>query len=192
MSVVIFESALSDSSDIAEFYIEGQGDISFDKGVMEVVTQTESFIWCPKGLPADVRIDWEYRPVKGMGSAELVFAAKQSRDENSLDAFILSYYQRSSSDERSFHTSCLYKNSKDNLLFRGADPLPDPSVDAPWYHMSVVKRAKDVFYGINNLEVLHFHDDGIIHGEILTGGHMAFRQLGDIKTQYRNLRITWI
>ena len=58
--------------------------------------------------------------------------------------------------------------------------------------MTIVKRSKDVFYGVNNMEVLHFHDDGMFHGEILTGGNVAFRQTGSLWAEYRNLKITWI
>ena len=192
MSVVICENALNSAEDIKEFYIDGQGDISFDTGAMRVRSGEEISIWCPKALPSDVRIDWEFRPVKEPGTAELIFAAKQSRDERSLDAYLLSYFKRSNDVERSFHTSCLYKNADDSLLFKGADPLPGASEELPWYSMSVVKRAKDVFFGVNNLEILHFHDDGITHGDLLTGGNVAFRQMGNMTAEYRNLKIKWI
>ena len=34
-----------------------------------------------------------------------------------------------------------------------------------WYHLSMVKRGKDVFYEIDNLGLLHYHDDGITLGD---------------------------
>ena len=191
MSVVIYENAINSAEDIKEFYIEGDGDISFDSGVMRIIGREEVAIWCPKTLPADVRIDWDFRAISGLGASELIFAAKQSRDERSLDAFLLSFYRRRNANDRSFHTSKLYKNG-DGLLIKGADPLPEPSEEMLWYHMSVVKRAKEVFFGVNNLEILHFHDDGIIHGDVLTGGNFAFRQTGDLMSEYRNLKVTWI
>ncbi len=192
MSKVVYKNALKSQEDLTEFIIEGAADISFDQGFMQVVTVTEASIWCPKTFPADIRIDWEFRPIKQPGASELIFAAKKSRDGESLDAFLLSYFIRRNKHEARFHTSCLYKNSEENLLFRGADPVPDASEDLPWYRLSMVKRVSDVFYGINNLEVLHFHDDGLSHGEALTGGNMAIRQSGKCIMQYRNLKVTWI
>ncbi len=192
MSVVVYENPLAGAGDISDFYIEGQADISFDGGAMRVKTEDEAVIWCPKSLPADIRIDWDYRPLKEPGASELIFAAKQSVESDEAIAYLLSFFQRRNDSERSFHTSSLYKNSEGDLLFRGGDPLPDASETLSFYHMSIVKRAKDVFYGVNNMEVLHFHDDGMSHGEILTGGNVAFRQSGSLWAEYKNLKITWI
>jgi hypothetical protein len=61
-----------------------------------------------------------------------------------------------------------------------------------WYHLSMVKRGKDVFYGIDNLELLHYHDDGITLGDILTGGNMGLGQFPGTVALYRNLKVSWI
>ena len=188
MSRVIYENTLSNESDIKDLILEGNAEISFAEGAMKIDAQEEAVLWCTKSLPADVRIDWEFKPLTDAGTAQLHFAAKNT---GVITEFLLSYYNRTTAEERSFHTCSLYKNSPENLVYRGADPMAFVPEDV-WYDLSVVKRGKDVFFGINNLEVLHFHDDGITLGEILTGGNMGFGQLPGSAAMYRNLKVTWI
>ena len=189
MSKVIYENTLETENSIKDFVLEGEAAISFDRRIMTISSSGESVLWCTKTMPADIRIDWEFRPLVDDGSAELHFAAKNS---GQMEEFLLSYYKRFTEEYRQFHTCALYKNSWDNLVYRGADPLPAGSDDVLWYQMSVVKRASDVFFGINNMEVLHFHDDGISQGELLTGGNIGFGQFKGSVAQYRNLKVTWI
>ena len=174
MSRVIYELALDNELDIKDLILEGDAGISFDEGAMRMDSETEAVLWYTKPLPADVRIDWEFKPLSATGVCQLHFAAKNAGDK--ISEFLLSYYNRGSAAERSFHTCALYKNGPENLVYKGADPMAGPAEDS-WYKLSLVKRGKDVFYGINNLELLHFHDDGITLGEILTGGNIAFGQL---------------
>ena len=192
MSVVVYENALCSPEDIRDFYIEGEADISFESGFMRLATSSEAALWFPKVLPADIRIDWDYRPVKEPGASELIFAAKPSPEGDRANAYLLTYFKRRNEKERLFHTSCLYKDSEKDLLYRGGDPLPDAREGLMWYHLSIVKRVGDVFYGINNLEVLHYSHEGMTHGDMLTGGNMAFRQSGNMIAEYRNLKVTWI
>ena len=189
MARVIYENALDSEKSISDFALEGEAVISFPKGEMKMESSNESVLWCKPPFPADVRIDWEFKPLTDEGSAELHFAAKNAGE---IQEFILSYYRRITEDDRAFHTCGLYKNSWDNLVYRGADPLPAGSSDLVWYPMSVVKRSKDVYFGINNMEILHFHDDGLTMGEILTGGNIGFGQYQGTKAMYRNLKVTWI
>ena len=78
-------------------------------------------------------------------------------------------------EDRAFHTCSLYKNSFENLVYKGGDTMATVA-ESELYEVSVVKRGKDIFYGINNREVVHFHYDGITLGKILTGGIMGFVQ----------------
>ena len=189
MSRVIYENALNNESDVKDLILEGGADISFSGGAMCMSSSEEAALWYTKPLPADVRIDWEFKPLGDAGTALLHFAAKNAGDR--ISEFLLSYYNRGSKEERSFHTCALYKNGLENLVYKGADPMAG-SAEEVFYRLSLVKRGKDVFYGINNLELLHFHDDGITLGEILTGGNMALGQLPGTTAFYRNLKVTWI
>ena len=189
MPRVIYDNALSSESDIKDLALEGEGTISFTEGAMRMEAADEAVLWYTKPLPADVRIDWEFKPLSDSGTAQLHFAAKNMGDR--ISEFLLSYYNRQTPEEISFHTCSLYKDGLQNLIYRGADPMAGAAEDT-WYRLSMVKRGKDVFYGINNLELVHFHDDGITLGEILTGGNMALGQLPGTTAFYRNLKVTWI
>ncbi len=142
--------------------------------------------WCPKILPADVKIEWDFRPLSGEGSAALTFSQK---DEN---AFHVLYFRREDEEQRRFHICQLIKDCGGNLVATGADPLPDIMENPSWYHMTVLKKGKDVVFYIDDLEILYFNDDGLRYGDYLTGGTVGIRQSRTLKAQYRNLRITWI
>lgn len=189
MSKVIYDNPLACENDIKDFALEGEADISFDSGAMRIKSGCEALLWYKVPLPSDVRIDWEFCPLEDTGAAQLHFAAKNVDDR--ISEFLLSYYKRETQEERSFHTCALYKDGLQNLVYKGADPMAGASGEN-WYRLSVVKRGKDVFYGVNNLELVHFHDDGITLGEILTGGNMAFGQMPGTTALYRNLKVTWI
>ena len=189
MSRVIYENALDNELDIKDLILEGEGEVSFTGGAMRMTSAGETVLWYTKPLPADVRIDWEFKPVSTTGACHLHFAAKNVDEK--ISEFLLAYYNRMTADEMSFHTCSLYKNGLENLVYKGADPMAGAAEDT-WYRLSMVKRGKDVFYGINNLELVHFHDDGITLGEILTGGNMALGQLPGTTAFYRNLKVTWI
>ena len=189
MPKVIYECALSNESDVKDLSLEGSGEMSFAEGAMRIASAEDTILWYTKPLPADVRIDWEFKPVSDDGAAQLHFSAKNAGDR--ISEFLLSYYNRVTADERSFHTCVLHKNGFENPVYKGADPMAGPAENA-WYRLSLVKRGKDVFYGINNLELVHYHDDGITLGEILTGGNMGLGQLPGTEAFYRNLKVTWI
>ncbi len=189
MSKVIYENPLADEKDFKDFILEGDAWISFEDNAMRIEAVEDATLWCTKAFPADVRIDWEFRPLKEPGAAQLYFAVKNTDPPS---CFVLSYFNRSTQDERAFHTCSLYKNSWENMVARSADPMAGGGEAAIWYQMSIVKRGKDVFYGINNLEVLHFHDDGTTHGDILTGGNIGFGLFKDTAALYRQLKVTWI
>ncbi len=169
-------------------------------------------LWCPKACPADVRIDWEFRPIKGPGEAILFFAARPrvgagtifdpgitAREglmseyyEGDINSFQLTYYKRKSKKDREVHISELFKNTGINLVSRGADPFPCAKEDSPWYRMTLIKRNSDVIFYVNDLGILSYHDDGMTYGDILTGGHLGFTHTGDLTAEYRNLVVTWI
>ena len=156
---------------------------------MCIASRGETVLWYKKPLPADVRIDFEFKPVSEAGTAQLHFAAKDAGD--GISEFLLSYYNRDSEPERSFHICALYKSGYDDPVGIGADPMAGAG-DSTWYRICLVKRGKDVYYAVNGLEVLQFHDDGITRGDLLTGGTMGLSQLPGTIALYKNLKVTWI
>ncbi|WP_024867002.1 DUF1961 family protein [Butyrivibrio sp. FCS014] len=148
-------------------------------------------IFLPGVFPADIKIEWEFKPIKGAGCAAVSFAMK---DEN---AFHMVYFRRGSEEDRAFHVCSLIKDAGNGVVAAGADPLPDlypeySGKELSWYRMTILKKGRDVAFWINDLEILSFHDDGMTHGEMLTGGNVVIRQDGDLAAEYRNLKVTWI
>ena len=41
----------------------------------------------------------------------------------------------------------------------------------------------------HDLEVLHYHDDGVQYGPLLGGGYIGLRQLAPMIGEYANLRV---
>lgn len=220
MSKLIYSNPLSCEDDIKDFVLEGQADIDFEDGAMrlsgnlpDAPGQGGGFVlWCPKVFPADIMIEWEFRPISEPGLAMIFFAAKPRTGPGSifevspekrtgeysqyhsgdLNAFHISYFRRKEPDERNFHICNLRKSFGCNLVTMGADPIPDASETADWYMMRIVKRGARVSFHINDLQIFEFFDDGMTFGNILTGGNIGFRQMAPLVAQYRNLRVTWI
>lgn len=220
MSKLIYENPLSNKDDIKDFILEGKADISFFDGVMRLENnlsakeaQKAGFVlWCPMVFPADVSIEWEFRPIKEPGCAQMFFAAKPKEGPGSifgrdiqerngeyeeyhsgdLNAFHISYFRRREPSERYFHTCNLRKSYGCHLVAQGADPIPDASGDAEWYRITITKRGSRVYLHINELQILEYIDDGITYGNLLTGGNIGLRQVGPMAAEYRNLKVTWI
>ncbi|MCR4756601.1 MAG: YesU family protein [Butyrivibrio sp.] len=220
MSKIIYENPLSSAEDIKDFILEGKAKISFENGAMRLENELSAeegqkanfVLWCPQSFPADVKIEWEFRPIKEPGLAMMFFAAKARSgavdlfDESlekrtgeyrqyhsgDINAFHVSYFRRKEPDERAFHTCNLRKSYGFHLVCQGADPIPDASVDSEWYKITVLKTKNKVLFLVNDLQIFEFIDDGMTYGNLLTGGNVGFRQLAPMIAEYRNLTVTWI
>ena len=213
MSKLIYTSPLSGPDDIGDFIVEGRASIDFAEGYMKLSggPGSDAFLWCPKFFPADVMIEWEFRPAGQSGFGEMFFAVRAAlkgadifgsdvakRDgeygryhSGDINAFHVSYYRRSTPEERAFHTCELRKSCGYHLVAEGADPVPDTSGDA-WYRMCIIKRKTQVSFFINDLKILEYDDDGRSFGDLLTGGAVGIRQQADTQAFYRNLTVTWV
>ncbi len=219
MSKLVYENPLSCEADIKGFILEGKANISFPEGAMRLENALSSdegqranyVLWCPEAFPADVKIEWEFRPLKEPGLAIMFFAAKARKGgsifseeltertgeykqyhSGDINAFHVSYFRRKEPDERAFHTCNLRKSYGFHLVAQGADPIPDASLDSEWYKIKVVKNKNKVAFYVNDLQIFEFVDDGKTYGDLLTGGHIGFRQLAPMIAEYRNLKVTWM
>ena len=217
MERVIYENPLSCKEDISGFILEGQANISFPEGVMRMENALSSeegqkanfCLWCPKEFPSDVKIEWEFRPIKEPGLAIMFFAAKARNGESifaegvskrtgeykqyhsgDINAFHVSYFRRKEPDERFFHTCNLRKSFGFHLVAQGADPIPDASLDSQWYTITVVKNKERVSFHVNDLKIFEFVDDGNTYGKMLKDGCIGFRQLAPMIAEYRNLKVS--
>lgn len=220
MSKVVYENPLSYESDIRDFILEGKADISFDKGVMHIDSknippedQKDGFVlWCPQKFPADVKIEWAFRPLEEPGLAMLFFAAKPRQAgmdffgkdmaertgrysqyySGDINCFHVSYFRRKEDTERAFHLCNLRKSYGCSLVAQGADPIPNASPESGWFEMCITKNKDRITFTINDITILEYDDDGRTYGDYLTGGYVGFRQLSPLVAEYRDFRVTWL
>ena len=82
MENLIYSNPLSGESDIKDFVLEGSAKISFPDGKMRMENaigaeagQKANFVlWCDRTFPDNIRITWNFRPLREPGLAILFFA----------------------------------------------------------------------------------------------------------------------
>lgn len=124
MSKIIYENPLSSAEDIKDFILEGKAKISFENGAMRLENELSAeegqkanfVLWCPQSFPADVKIEWEFRPIKEPGLAMMFFAAKARSGavdlfDQSLERRTGEYRQYHSGDINAFHVSYFRRKS---------------------------------------------------------------------------------
>ena len=216
MDQLLYFNRLACPEDIKDFVLEGQARIDFKDGymVMENALPAQDgqkanyVLWCPEEFPSNVRIEWEFQPLTDIGLCILFFAARSMDGKDIFDkdlqprtgeyalyhhgdihTFHVSYYRRKEPTERVFHTCNLRKSYGFHLVAQGADPIPDARDCRDFYHMTIVKKDREVTFWINDLQIFRYSDDGDTYGEALGGGKIGFRQLAPLVAAYRNLRV---
>ena len=213
---VLYENRLACEADMEDFLVEGKANLSFPEGKLKLENAEDAskgqkanyVLWCRKDFPSDVLIEIEFLPVREPGLGMIFFAAKGRNGEDLFDekltprtgeyvqyhhgdinAFHLSFFRRKEPDERGFHTCNLRKSYGFYLVAQGADPIPDVEDAHEPYKLSLLKKGNEVKFSVNDLEVLHFVDDGKTYGNLLTGGKIGLRQLAPMIGEYANLKV---
>lgn len=216
MEKLIYENSLSCEEDIKDFVLEGQAKITFQKNAMYMENalaaengQKANYVfWCPVVFPAEIRITWEFQPIREPGLCILFFGAMGRSGEplfegnlmrrtgeypqyhhGDINAFHVSYFRRKEPDERAFHTCNLRKSYGFHLVAQGGDPIPDADEAKEFYQLEVLKRKDLVAFYVNGLEIFRFEDDGETYGPRLAEGCIGFRQLAPLVGAYRNLKV---
>ena len=213
---LLYENPLRCEADVRDFIMEGSALVTFPNGRMRMENalsamegQRANYVfWCPEEFPADIRIEWDFRPVREPGLCMLFFAAKGRRGEDLFDpglmkrtgeypqyhhgdinAFHVSWFRRKEPDERRFHTCNLRKSYGFYLTAQGGDPIPDVEDAMGPYLIAVEKKGAEITFFINGLEIFRFVDDGKTWGPPLGGGKIGFRQLAPMIGEYSDLRV---
>ena len=216
MEKLIYENPLSCEDDVKDFVLEGSAKITFPEGKMrmenaisaEAGQKANYVFWCNKDFPENIKVTWNFKPLKEPGLAILFFAAKGRNGEDLFDpalakrtgeyplyhhgdinAFHVSYFRRKEPDERAFHTCNLRKSYGFHLVTQGADPIPDADECFEPYRLAVEKRDNVVKFYVNELCVFTFEDDGKEYGELLKDGKIGFRQLAPMIAEYSDLKV---
>ncbi|TDD10884.1 DUF1961 family protein [Nonomuraea deserti] len=213
----LYRNALACQEDLAGFRMEGDGVTSFPRGRMRLESRrppsdgqaANVVLWCPADLPADVRIEWDFLPIREPGLAIMFFHARgrngadlfdpdlaartgpyEQYHHGDIDAYHVSYFRRMWASERALHTCNLRKSHGFHLVAQGPDPLP-PVLDADGpYAMRIDVRGGEVTFSVNDLVSFRWADDGAVGGPALAGGKIGFRQMAPLIGEYGNLRIS--
>ncbi|QCT01597.1 protein of unknown function DUF1961 [Paenibacillus algicola] len=213
---LIYSNPLQSAEDTAGFVLEGSGKLCFEQGRMRmepVLPPSEGqranyVLWCDQIFPADMLVTWTFRPLSEKGLAMLFFAAEGKMGEDVLDArlrprtgeyeqyydgdfntYHVSYFRRNLKEERALHTCNLRKSAGFHLVKQGADPIPNAADIHSPLDLALLKRGAEIAFFINDLEVFHFHDDGVTYGDVLKGGRIGFRQMSPLIAEYSNLQV---
>lgn len=216
MEKLIYENPLSCAEDVKNFKLEGSAHVSFENGKMrlenaisaEAGQKANYVFWCDRVFPDNIKITWNFRPLKEPGLAILFFAAKGINGEDIFDeslakrtgeyplyhhgdinAFHVSYFRRKEPDERAFHTCNLRKSYGFHLVTQGADPIPDVPDCTMDYRLTVIKKTDRVEFYVNDLLSFSFDDDGTTYGDFLRDGRIGFRQLAPMIAEYSDLKV---
>lgn len=212
----IYENALSCEADVQGFALEGDAAVTFPLGRMRMENlrdpeegQKANFVfWCPRDMPDNILVSWDFWPIREPGLAMTFFAAKGLNGEDVLSGGLkprdgqygqynhgdfntlhLSYFRRRQPSERVLHTCNLRKSYGFHLVAQGADPIPAVSQVAPPYHIKLLKAGPLVRFWINDIPLLRWEDDGETHGAVLTDGKIGFRQMAPLMAEYANLQV---
>ena len=212
---VIYHNPLNKAEDVANWISEGSPVISFPMGALRLENaidpdagQAANYLfWCPHKMPADICIEWDFRPIREPGLAMLWFAANgqdnkdlfdpnlAKRDGNyrqyhsgDINGYHASYFRRKNAiHERTFHTCNLRKSCGFHLVTQGADPIPSVIDVVDSYHLQLIKCGNHIRLSINDLLIFDWCDDnpetGPVHGE----GYIGFRQMAPLIADYSNL-----
>ena len=213
---LIYENALSCPKDLQDFILEGKAVMAFPEGRLrlsnaesERIGQKANYVlWCRKALEDNFILEMSFRPLREPGLAMLFFSACGRNGEDlfspslaprtgeyvqyhhgDINAFHLSFFRRKEKDERSFHTCNLRKSYGFFLVAQGADPIPDVNDADRFYTLTLIKNGPSVRFAVEDLEVLHFEDDGYSYGPCLKGGRFGLRQLAPMMAEYADLKV---
>ncbi|MEV0147491.1 MULTISPECIES: DUF1961 family protein [unclassified Nonomuraea] len=213
----IYRNRLAGPDDLEGFRMEGAGAVSFPMGRMRLESlrppadgqAANLVLWCPEDFPADVRIEWDFWPVREPGLAILFFHARGRGGEDlfdpalarregpyeqyhsgDIDAYHVSYFRRMWTSERKLHTCNLRKSHGFHLVAQGPDPLPAVLDAEGPYAMRLDIRAGEVTFSVNDLVSFSWMDEGLVGGPALVGGKVGFRQMAPLIGEYGNLRVS--
>jgi hypothetical protein len=212
----LYTSPLSRPEHLRDWVVEGPMVASFPAGRLRLESaalpgqgQAAHFVtWLPVSHEGDVRISWDFRPLREPGLAMVFWAARargggplhgsglpsrtgeyEQYHSGAIDAYHLSYFRRMWPTERSLHTCNVRKSYGFHLVAQGADPLPAVLDADRDYRICLTWRERTVEFTIDDIPCLLWSDDGSVGGPARRGGAIGLRQMAPLIAEYSNLRI---
>lgn len=213
---LLYRNPLASAADIAGFRLEGRAKLTFSDGRLRMENewsadlgqQANFVLWCPEHFPDNIRVQWEFTPLREPGLCILFFGAMGRNGEDLFDSALrartgeydlyhhgdinalhVSYFRRKYEEERAFHTCNLRKSYGFHLVAQGADPIPSVIDCKSPYRVALTKLGPQVAFSINDLQIFNWLDDGETYGPLLGGGKIGFRQMAPLIAEYSNLEV---
>lgn len=216
MEKKIYMNSLANFADSEDWVAEGHikksvtelGTVLSNADSLEMGDHANWTYWLPEDFPSDIRIEWDFKPLREPGLCMIFFSAEGRQGESLFDpsllprdgnypqyhsgdinAYHISYFRHKQESERSFRTCNLRKSFGFNFAVQGADPLPPVEDVHGFYHIVMSKFHGMISFTINNLKIFEWQDDGKEFGPVLGSGKIGFRQMAPMKAAYKNLEV---
>ena len=206
---LIYSDLLSNGQDVANWKMEGPGEVKFADGWMEMYSpggKWDHFFWCPKDFPESFIAECQMQNMDTTAGLTIIFfAAKGSKGEDIFDASLpkrdgtfkyynkgqidcyhISYYSNNPKNPER-HDSHLRKDPMFALLQTGKEGIPGSS-DAVHAIRLIKYRANIIMY-VNDRKIIDYTDDGKTFGPVYTSGKIGFRQMRWTDFRYRDFKV---
>ena len=211
---LIYQNPLSSWTDVSDWVMEGEGEVSFDNGWMQMWSPDEAshhVFWMPKKLPQSFIAEWDAQALKTDAGLVIVFFAAKGVNgegifdpslpprngtfsqytEGQLGSYHISYYANAAHNPDRGHAN-LRKNNTFSLLQTGEVGIS--TFDRTVQRVRLEKISNHIKLFINDRKVIDYTDDnpvveGINTGKPLGDGYLGFRQMQWTRFQYRDLAI---
>lgn len=211
---LIYSNPLSQPGDVADWIMEGPGEVEFRNGWMRMYSPNKAMhhvFWAPVKLPDSFIAQWQAQSLDPEAGLVIVFFAAKGvngehifdpslpeRDgtftqytEGAIRSYHISYYANAAHNPNRGHAN-LRKNNTFSLLQQGEVGIPADSTKV--HNVRLVKQKAHVQMYIDERLVIDYTDnqsviDGTDTGPALTDGWLGFRQMKWTTFQYRDLQI---
>lgn len=215
---LLYQNSLAEPSLVADWIMEGPGELEFENGWMHMHAHSwrwynwfsnpgHHVIWCPADFPASFIAEWEAQNLEpDAGLCIVFFAARGINGEDIFDpslpkrngafkqytkgkinSYHISYYANNPTFEKNRRTSNLRKNSGFYLAQTGPEGIPTESTEI--HHLRLIKDGAHIMMFVDDRRIIDWTDDGLLHGPVLQGGKIGFRQMRWSHFRYRNFRV---
>ncbi len=208
----IYVRRLAEPADVADWVLEGPGEIRFRDGWMELKSQRPDgpnghLVFWPRGdFPDRMLVEFEFEVLSEHGLNILFFGARghggrdifdpilKARDgtfidytHGDIDSYHISYFANAPAEPRA--VANLRKNSGFFLLANGPVALPAGGTGRS-HRAALLKEGARLRMAVDGEIIIDFTDDGARAGPVWGAGRIGFRQMQWSACRYRNLRVS--
>lgn len=207
---LLYQNNLSTPEDVAGWVMEGEAQVSFRDGWMEMKSpeqRSHHVFWCPEEFPDRFVAEWEaqnlnpeaglcivFLAARGLNGEDIFDPSLPKRDgdfrwyiKDRLRSYHISYY--ANTPEKPDRPSAnLRKNNEFNLVQEGAHGIPTHSTAV--HQIRLVKDGGHIQLSVDGRKAIDWTDTEANETRPPYGeGKLGFRQMQWTHFRYRNLRV---